>query len=119
MLRPLALCTTEEIASEVQTLEVPAGDDVVRQGDPGESFYVIEAGELEAVVDGQPVRTLRSGDSFGEIALIRDIPRTATVRAVTPAVLTVIERDHFLAAVMGRRDAAAAAEAVVRGHLGG
>jgi Cyclic nucleotide-binding domain len=118
MLRPLALCTVEELASGVRRETVAAGTDVVRQGDPGTTFYVIESGRLEVVVDGQRVRTLRIGDSFGEIALIRDVPRTATVRATETSELAVIDREQFLAAVLGRGDSASAAEAVIRQHLG-
>jgi MFS family permease len=119
MLRPLALCTTEELAASIRRVSFDAGEVVIRQGDAGDCFYIIEAGLLEAVVDERPVRTLRPGDSFGEIALLRDVPRTATVRALEPSVVVAMDRDHFLAAVTGRPEASAAAEQIIRGRLGG
>jgi hypothetical protein len=119
MLAPLALCTTEELASSVQRTRFGAGEVVIRQGDPGDCFYIVEEGAVEALVDDRPVRVLGSGESFGEIALLRDVPRTATVRTLEPTVLVAMDRDHFLAAVTGRPEAAAAAEEVIRGRLGG
>jgi hypothetical protein len=118
MLNPLTLCTTEELAANVRRITVPAGREVIRQGDIGEAFFILESGQVETVIDGTPVRHLEPGDSFGEIALLRDIPRTATVRATTPSTVLSLDRDHFLAAVTGRREASAAAEEVIRGRLG-
>jgi Cyclic nucleotide-binding domain len=118
MLRPLGLCTMEELASGVRRETVEPGTEVVRQGDRGDQFYVIERGQLEVLVDGRPVRVLGAGESFGEIALIREVPRTATVRAVDRSQLAAIGREQFLAAVMGGDESAAMAEEVIRGHLG-
>jgi MFS family permease len=119
MFRPLSLSTTEEIAAAVRHVEVAAGTDVVRQGEHGDRFYIIESGRLEVIVDGSPILgELGPGESFGEIALIRDVPRTATVRAIATSRLSAIDRGNFLAAVSGRQDAAAAAEEVIRGRLG-
>jgi hypothetical protein len=118
MLRPLALCTTEELAASVRRVSFDAGAEIIRQGDPGDCFYIVETGGVEALVDDLPVRSLREGDSFGEIALLRDVPRTATVRATEPSVMVAIDRDRFLAAVTGQRAASAAAEEVIRGRLG-
>ena len=118
MLRPLGLCTMEELAAGVRMERVAPGTEVVRQGDNGDTFYVIEGGRLEVMVDGRPVRIIGAGESFGEIALIRDVARTATVRAVEPSLLAVIGREQFLAAVMGGDESAAMAEEVIRGHLG-
>jgi CRP-like cAMP-binding protein len=85
----------------------------VRQGDTGDRFYVVAAGELEVIVDGAAVTTLRDGDYFGEIALLRDVPRTATVRARCESTLLALERDDFLAAVSGYAPSLSSAEAVV------
>jgi CRP-like cAMP-binding protein len=98
--------------------EVAAGTPVIRQGESGETFYVVESGALRVTVDGVHVRDLGPGDSFGEIALIRDVARTASVEATTPAVLVELHREPFLAAVTGRLEAAAAADEVVRERLG-
>ena len=62
---------------------MPAGEAVFHQGDPGDRFYVVVSGTAEVVGDGRPVASLGPGESFGEIALLRRVPRTATVRAVT------------------------------------
>ena len=72
-----------------------AGDDVVTQGDAGDAFYVVGAGRLEVIEDGRRVRELGPGEPFGEIALLLDVPRTATVRALTPTRLFRLDRDGF------------------------
>ena len=74
---------------------------------------MVESGEVE--IEG---RTFRRGDSFGEIALLRDVPRTATVTARTDVVLQAIEREEFIAAVTGHAPATAAADAVIAARLG-
>lgn len=118
MLHPLSLSTTEELAASAGREVAPPGTTIIRQGDAGDSFYIIESGRVQVEIDGEPVRSLGPGDSFGEIALIRDIPRTATVHATEPSLLLSLDREHFLAAVLGGKAAAAAAEDVVRGRLG-
>jgi MFS family permease len=110
---PLPEATLERLALSLQELRVPAGGTVIREGDTGDLFYVIGDGEVE--VAG---RTLRAGDSFGEIALLRDVPRTATVTATSNVVLYTLERDVFVAAVTGHKPAHATADAVVAARLG-
>jgi CRP-like cAMP-binding protein len=97
----------------------PAGTPVFEQGDVGDGFYVITAGRADVVGDGAVVRTLAAGESFGEIALLRDVPRTATVRptADLDLDLIVLDRDVFLDAVCGYTVSADAAEAVVARRL--
>jgi hypothetical protein len=116
--RPLQLTTIEDLASRLKTVEVTAGAEVVRQGQPGDCFYIVERGRLEALIDGQPVRELGPGDSFGEIALLRDVPRTATIRATTDATLASLTQDEFLSAVTGHTDSTSAAEAIVTSRVG-
>ena len=69
------------------------------------------------IIDGRQVRTIGAGGAFGEIALLRDVPRTATIRTVTAARLRRLERDRFLAAVTGYAASGDDADAVVLSHL--
>jgi MFS family permease len=110
--------TLEQLASSLSRVRVAAGDDVFRQGDAGDRFYVIGAGEAEVALDDRPRVTLGPGAYFGEIALLRDVPRTATVTARTDLELYALERDDFLAAVTGHAPSAEAAEAVIAARLG-
>ena len=118
MFAPLSPPLLEHLASSLSLLRVDRGETVLRQGDAGERFYVVASGDLEVTVDGRRTRTLGEGDFFGEIALLRDVPRTATVSAVTAADLYALERDEFLAAVTGHAESAEAADAVVAARLG-
>jgi MFS family permease len=115
---PLPAPSLERLASQLRPLAVAAGAVVVRQGDHGDRFYVVEAGRLRVSVDGSAGRELGPGDSFGEIALLRDVPRTATVQAETEVRLQALERDDFLEAVTGHPPSARAADAVVGARLG-
>jgi MFS family permease len=115
---PLPAAAIEHLAASLIPVEVSAGGEIVRQGDPGDRFYVVSEGEVEVAVDGARGATLRAGDSFGEIALLRDVPRTATVTAAGEASLYALERDEFIAAVTGHPASAAAADAVVATRLG-
>jgi CRP-like cAMP-binding protein len=85
-------------------------------GDEGDRFYVIESGEL-AVDLATGVKTEGRGRWVGEIALLRDVPRTATVRAVTDVDLLALERDEFLGAVTGHAPTSAAANEIVGERL--
>jgi MFS family permease len=114
---PLAGTTLEHLATRLVPLRVQPGEVVVREGDAGDRFYLIADGELEVTADGKPISTLVAGDSFGEIALLHDLPRTATVRARSSAVLYGLDREEFLAAVTGHPASKQAAEAVVGARL--
>jgi len=72
---------------------------VVSEGEVGTLFYVISSGRLEVTIAGEHVRYLGPGDWFGELALLRDVPRTATVTALTDAELLTVDRDSFLRSV--------------------
>jgi predicted MFS family arabinose efflux permease len=115
---PLPAPALERLASQLLPIDVPAGTVLIRQGDHGDRFYVVESGRLRVSVDGSPGRELGPGDSFGEIALLRDVPRTATVEAETETRLHALEREDFLEAVTGHPPSARAADAVVGARLG-
>ena len=114
---PLPEPTVEGIAARLDRVSFPAGSRVFAQGDAGDNFYVIESGDLDLELDGVPTKRLGAGDFFGEIALLRDVPRTGTITAATDTTLLSLEREDFLAAVTGASEASQAAETVVGERL--
>jgi hypothetical protein len=114
---PLDPPTVERLALDAVPLRLPASSDVIVQGDEGDRFYVVAEGSLSAIRDEAAVGTLGAGDGFGEIALLRDVPRTATVRSLTPVRLFALERDAFLGAVTGHPQSTEAADAIVRDRM--
>ncbi|MGZ9160494.1 MAG: cyclic nucleotide-binding domain-containing protein [Candidatus Limnocylindrales bacterium] len=118
LFRPLPAPQLESVARRATWLTIPAGTAVIREGDPGDRFYVLASGSLDVVRGGRPLRTVTQiGDGFGEIALLRGVPRTATVTTMAETTLLAIDRAPFLAAVTGHPDAFAAAEREVAGRL--
>lgn len=115
---PLPAPTLEQLAESLDEIRVPAGDEVVRQGEPGDRFYLVGEGELDVYIDGRLVQSLDPGDSFGEIALLRDVPRTATVKARADARLYALGRGAFISAVTGFGPSLSAAEGVIGLRLG-
>lgn len=116
MFGPLSIAAKEHMAAKLSPISVVAGDVVIRAGDPGDRFYIVADGELEVLADGLQA-TATEGDYFGEIALLRDVPRTATVRAVTDSELYALERDDFVAAVTAHSAGRAAGDMVVAERL--
>jgi len=86
----------------LQRKHFEAGDTVISQGDTGDTAYIIESGRLEVLRDGKKMAELGEGDCFGEIALLSDVQRTATVRCLTPCELTVLARDDFQTLTSGQ-----------------
>ena len=116
---PLPGGSLEHLAARLVPLRVEAGTVIVREGDAGDRFYIVAEGEIEVSQYERPVSELKAGGYFGEIALLRDVPRTATVVARTDAVLYALDRDDFLAAVTGHPQSAEAAETVMSARLSG
>ena len=101
MFNVLPLPAIEQLARGLEPLEVPAGHVLFQQGDAGDHYFVIESGEAEVIGDGRVVATLGPGTGFGEIALLRRTPRTATVRAAGELRLKALRSDRFLPVVLG------------------
>lgn len=101
MLRTLPLPSIEQLARGLEPVAFSAGQEVVRQGDVGDRYYVIESGEVDVVGDGRLVATLGVGEGFGEIALLRRTRRTATVLARSDVRLRALLSDRFLPVVLG------------------
>ena len=114
---PLPAPAMEAIAHSLVPVAVPAGTVVVREGEPGERYYAIADGEVLVTRAGAPIATLTRGEGFGEIALLRDVPRTATVTTARDAQLYTLAKDAFLAAVTGHAPTRAVAEGLVAGRL--
>ena len=111
---PLPIATLERISHDlVARSSSPAGEEVIVQGDQGDRFYLIEEGQVEVFEDGEFRRNEGPGESFGEIALLRDVPRTATVRTTRATTLLALERDQFISAVTGHRRSHQVAHTVV------
>ena len=91
----------EDLARAMVRLEAPADEVIVREGETGDEFFLLEGGRLDGSIRGSHVRAIGPGDGFGEIALLRDGIRTATVTASSPVTLYALQRAHFLEAVTG------------------
>ena len=115
---PLPPATIERIAESLEEVPIEPGRVVVRQGESGDRFYLIRDGTMQVAINGRQVQTLGPGDSFGEIALLRDVPRTASVMAESTGVLYALDRDTFITAVTGFAQSLSAAEGVIGMRLG-
>jgi MFS family permease len=117
MFAPLSIAAKEHLAATLTPVSVEAGDVVIRAGDIGDRFYIVRHGDLEVVAPGVHA-TAGDGDYFGEIALIRDVPRTATITALADSQLYAMDRNDFLAAVTSHSGVRAAGEVVVEQRQG-
>jgi len=117
MFAPLPLAVTDLLAAEIEPRQFPAGAVVMREGEAGDHFYLIVDGIAAVSVHGAPRPSLQRGDCFGEIALLRDIPRTATVTAEQPLRTLALGREEFLTAVTGNSTSKMAADALAAQRL--
>src|SRR5919108_5115726 len=118
MFAPLSVAAKERIAANLVPMSVSAGDVVIRAGEPGDRFYIVANGEFK-IEAGDAEGTARTADYFGEIALLHDVPRTATVRATVDSRLLALQREDFLAAVTGHSAAHEAGKAIADARLAG
>jgi hypothetical protein len=109
---PLSAPVLERLAARLIPIAAAAGTSIVREGERGDRFYVVEMGEVVVTVGGREIEVHGPGGFFGEVALIRAVPRTATVTALSDVTLYALEREDFLEAVTGQPESAAAADAI-------
>jgi len=113
---PLSIATKEQVAASLVPMSFAAGEVVIQAGDAGDRFYIVGDGELDIDAGGHHT-TAHEDDYFGEIALLRDVPRTATVKATVDSNLYALQRTDFLSAVTGHAAAHAAGEAIAETRL--
>jgi len=113
---PLSVATKEQVAASLLPVSVAAGEVVIQAGDAGDRFYIVRDGELDIDAGGHRT-TAHKADYFGEIALLRDVPRTATVKAAVDSNLYALQRTDFLSAITGHSAARAAGDAIAETRL--
>jgi MFS family permease len=115
--RPLPFAVIEHLATELQPATYESGDVIVREGEPGDRFYIMVEGRVRASKDGKQLNEMSAPDSFGEIALLRQTPRMVTITATSLLEARILAREEFLAAVTGNPESAESADQVVSGWL--
>ena len=114
---PLPAPTIELVARELEPVTVSAGTRVITEGDPGDRYFAVADGELDITRAGGQLVRIGRGDGFGEVALVRDVPRTASVTAATDCLLYSLDGDVFMETVTANASAGRVAVEVVDGHL--
>jgi len=114
---PLPVPELERLAAALEEQRVSAGTAVVREGEQGDRFYAIADGEALVEAGGRELERLGPGDVFGEIALLGEVPRTATVPAVTPLRVFALDGETFVSVVTGHAAAADVARSTVAARL--
>jgi MFS family permease len=109
--------TLDRLARALVQVEAAAGEAFIREGEEGDRFYVIESGAVEVTKEGRHIASLGPGDFVGEIALLRNVPRVATVTATQATVLQALDRRHFIPAVTGQGEFGEAADVAISGRL--
>ena len=116
---PLSLATCEHLAACLRPVAFEPGTYLMRQGDAGDDYVLVDTGSVEIEQDGRRLRTLGAGAGVGEIALLHDVPRTASVRAAGPVAAFALDRASFLEAITGHRVAHDLAAATASRRLAG
>ncbi len=116
---PLSLSVIEELAAILRPRSFGDGEYLIREGEPGDQYLIVADGEVEVIQAGSALRRLGPGSGVGEISLLRDVPRTASVRAVGDVRAYALERGAFLAAVTGHPASQTAARTMVDDRLAG
>ena len=115
---PLPAPSLESVARDLEPLTLSEGTIVIKEGERGDCYYAVAEGELAISRGGENLQMISRGDGFGEIALIRDVPRQATVIATTDVSLYTLQKEPFIQAVTGTRGATATVRTIITGHLG-
>jgi len=113
MFAPLSIGALENLSQRLAEMPVQAGQAVVREGEPGDRVYLVAEGEFDVTCSEGSFPSIAGGEVFGEIALLRDVPRTATVTARTDALVFALDRDAFLMAVGGHKYSARTLDTLV------
>jgi MFS family permease len=113
----LSLSVVEELAAVLEPVTFDDDAFLIREGEPGDRYLIVASGEVEVSQGGVPLRRLGPGTGVGEISLLRDIPRTASVRAMGPVTTQALARDAFLSALTGHSPARAAADSIADANL--
>jgi CRP-like cAMP-binding protein len=108
----------EGLARRLEPVSAAAREEVVTEGEEGDRYYAIAEGTVEVLENGAPIRTMTRGEGFGEIALLYEVPRTATVRAVTDVQLFALEKEPFIEVVTGHPGAAGTAAEIAQEWAG-
>jgi hypothetical protein len=114
---PLSMAIVEQLADQLRPVTFAAGEWLMHEGDAGDRYYLLDAGRVTVSQQGRVIRECGPGESVGEIALLRDVPRTASVQAVTPVEALALARDDFLETVTGHPASRLAADAIVSERL--
>jgi CRP-like cAMP-binding protein len=107
----------QQLAASLRPLRAVAGESIVRQGEQGEDYFMLAARACQAAVDGTIATVHRPGQGFGEIALLRDVPRTATVTAIEDSELYALRRSAFRGALARHAGATVAAEGIATARI--
>jgi CRP-like cAMP-binding protein len=117
MFAPLSVAAKEQVAKSLIRISHPAGREIISEGEAGDRFYIVARGHAAVTRNGKHLRECGPGDYFGEIALLRDVPRTATITAEDDLELYALERVAFIDAATGHAAGREAGEEIVRQQL--